>query len=162
VAFRVTQPARRAQRKHSTQRVFDISRDLQRNSGGIFLEPMAMASAGDRNDIGRPVQNPSEVNCAGVQFSAAARLAKDFENLAETLATATLASIQLALRRGVSRHLSKRQSWRGSGAQGRATALGSEKAAFAKTIANRQDAPENEPARAGGEYASWPVRFSLG
>jgi hypothetical protein len=60
VAFRVTQPARRARREHSAQRVFGISRDLQRNSGGIFLEPKAMAGAGDRNNIGPTGQYPGE------------------------------------------------------------------------------------------------------
>ena len=57
---RVAQAACSTRREHLEERVFGIGRDLERGGGGVFLEPMAMAGAGDWHDIGRAGQHPSE------------------------------------------------------------------------------------------------------
>src|SRR6266478_2500607 len=50
VVLRVAQPACRARCEHLQQRVFGIGRDLERDGGGIFLEPVAMAGTRDGHD----------------------------------------------------------------------------------------------------------------
>ena len=45
----VAQAACSTRREHLEERVFGIGRDLERGCGGVFLEPVAMAGAGDRD-----------------------------------------------------------------------------------------------------------------
>src|SRR5246127_5307426 len=51
VVFGVAQAACGARRENLEERVFGIGRDLERHSGGVFLEPVTMAGARDRDDV---------------------------------------------------------------------------------------------------------------
>ena len=58
MVFWVSQSASRFWCEHVEQPVLGIGRDFKRYRGGVFLEPVAMAGARNRHDIGRPRQNP--------------------------------------------------------------------------------------------------------
>src|SRR5215472_14962639 len=60
VIFWVSQSASCIQREYLEQCFCCVGRNLQRCRGSVFLEPVAMAGAGDRDDVVPPRQDPGD------------------------------------------------------------------------------------------------------